>query len=145
MKDFPKELLSTATPSLPDITLNGQPVIMTEAVKEIYELVNMANLAKLRKLEESKVPVGTNSFPFSVTTKILVITLNEPFISFTLINDGPGNVQMRVNGGGFLGNEAPILPGQPAVVSFDYPTIKTISLVSTTTASGRIFGKTGKG
>jgi hypothetical protein len=130
--------------NLPEVTLNGQRVVMAPEVKEIYELINMANIAKMRKLEESKVARSSRFIQLNATPAIQEAQFAEPVISMSIVNRGPGSFNFRVNDGGHLADDPPLLINETANVNFEYPTIYTLYYFSPTAANVDILIKTGK-
>lgn len=89
-----------------------------------------AQLVKLRKLEESKIPVGVYSLPLTVPdSPVTELSLSPPWISFSLIQGGPGALYLDVNKPrGPITSRAPILVGQPYSVDFGFPAINKLYL-----------------
>lgn len=114
----------------------------------IMQAATTSQLVKLRKLEESKVPIGIKSYKWTVTDTVSEIDLGQPWISFSLINDGEGSVCVRVNNQeGPLKDEAEINSGESYDIDFDYPIITKILLVTKvagTTATVRVYAEEGK-
>ena len=81
-----------------------------------------AQLVKMRKIEESKIPTAGVSFEWSLTTAIEEIRLPKPWISFSLLNNGPGDIRMTINTlKGGIGREAIIRNGAAVSRDFKYP------------------------
>lgn len=95
------ELSSTETPQLPEVIIDGHKVAggSREALSEVYELINMANIAKMRKRLDDQASQGWvlpfNNLP--VFQRGEEIYLDRPAQAMTLINDGPGVIQVGVN------------------------------------------------
>ena len=103
-------------------------------------------LLKLRKLEESKIPTGAKSFEWTITTTTKRIDLGLPWISFSLHNDGPGNVRMRINKlEGDISAEATVDSGEVISRDFEYPIVTRIYLVTESgTATVRVYAEEGR-
>lgn len=114
----------------------------------IMQASTTAQLVKLRKLEESKVPIGIKSYKWDVTDTVSEIDLGQPWISFSLINDGPGSVCVKVNNQeGPLANEAEVKSGETYTIDFDYAIVTKILLVTKTAgtiATVRVYAEEGK-
>ena len=105
-----------------------------------------AQTAKMRKLEESKVPVGSKSYSATIPDTVTVVKLGEPWISFTLINDGGSSVYVEVNSDEGLLDKTPVKAGESYTYNAEYPIIHTLYLQAESggTAAVRIKGKVGK-
>lgn len=141
-------------PIIPEVEIieDGKPVppktIDPSVIQFIMTAAQTAQLVRLRKLEESKVPIGIKSYKWTVTNTVSEIDLGQPWISFSLINDGAGSVCVRVNNQeGPLKDEAEINSGESYDIDFDYPIITKILLVTKvagTTATVRVYAEEGK-
>lgn len=137
-------------PAMPQITVieDGKEVpqerIDPAPMQFIMQAVAAAHLAKLRKLEESKVPVGTRSSDFDVGPAPYSLAFDHPVISFSMVNNGPGVVRVKVNNPFMINEESPVLPGQPFTLNCVYPVIEEIYLYSDTNATGSIYAKVGE-
>lgn len=127
-----------------EIVENGIPVsqerVDPNVAAFIVQSVQAAQLVKLRKLEESKIPTGEISLSRTITDTIKEITLSRPWLSFTLANDGAGDVLLRINTLDGSDEGAAIGSGENYNFSSDYPIVKKLFLVTTarTTANVRI-------
>ncbi len=138
--------------SVPNIEIieNGKPVsqerIDPSVISFIFQAASTAQLVKLRKLEESKIPTGAVSFEWTITTTTKRIDLGYPWISFSLHNDGPGNVRMRINTlRGDISRETTIDSGEVISRDFNYPIVTRLYLVTESgTAIVRVYAEEGK-
>ena len=123
-------------PLVVEIIENGVPVsqerIDPGAMQFIAQMAATAQLVKLRKLEESKVPTGEISLSRTITDTIKEITLSKPWLSFTLANDGAGDVLLRINTLEGSDEGAAIESGENYNFSSDYPIVKKLFLVTAT-------------
>lgn len=106
-----------------------------------------AQLIKLRKLEESKISIGEQNMPLVVTSVPLQLTLESPWISFSLINDGPGVIFMAINDQSRLASRTPINPTEIVNENMVYPIITDLYLQTTVpgaVANVRIRARQGK-
>ena len=112
----------------------------------IAQMAQTAQLVKLRKLEESKIPIGAKSFEWIITTTIKEIEIGVSWISFSLHNDGPGNVRMRINElEGDISQEATIDSGEVISRDFEYPIVTRLYLVTESgTATVRVYAEEGR-
>ena len=136
----------------PIVEVDGLPVSQERVDPSVAAFImaaaQTAQMVKLRKLEESKIPTGSPSFEWAVTNSIREIKLDIPWISFYLINDGPGNVRIRINNleGGIV-KETTIDTGETIARNFGYPVVNRIFLVTEvagTAATVRIFAEEGR-
>ena len=98
--DYQPELLSTDTPQLPEVIVDGRKVAggSKETMSEIYELVNMANMAKMRKIMVDQSAKGwVRSYNFNITPIGEIVKLEQIGQAITFINDGPVVVQLGIN------------------------------------------------
>lgn len=132
------------------MTTSRMPTDIVEFIAIDDAMVRQAHiqnrLDRLTKLEESKIPTGSDSFEWEVTTSIKEIKLDRPWISFSLINDGSADIYLRVNElRGNILRSAPIKSGETVDRDFKYPIIHTIYLATSTgTATIRILAEEGK-
>lgn len=112
----------------------------------IFQAVQTAQLVKMRKLEESKIPTGAPSFEWEITTTIKRVDLANPWISFSLHNDGPGNVKIRINTlGGDMSYETTVDSGEVLTRDFEYPIVTRLYLVTeSSTATVRVHAEEGR-
>ena len=103
-------------------------------------------LFRSRKLEESKVPTGTKSLSLKVTDKTTKLNFGTPWISFTLLNDGTGSVNVEVNDEEKLLDECLIARGESWETDMRYPVIREVYLKAAVgeTANIRIKAKEGR-
>ncbi len=136
---------------LPDI-IKSKDLIIDSDDAFILTLLSQsqqtAQLVKMRKLEESKAPIGTKILRRNVTDSAQTIALQPSWISFSLINDGPGSVITWINT-----DEEPLLDDGGAIAMDEtfnldmiYPVINKLYLkcATGTIASVRIYGKQGQ-
>jgi hypothetical protein len=109
------------------------------------------NTARMRLMEESKIPVEIKPVTFTVTDQMYCFDIKgNPWISFDLINNGPGGVTVWINNTIPLGesNAVPYSAGNPGRLTLNmiYPLIKKVKLQAQpgTTASVLIYAKVGK-
>lgn len=132
---------------LATVTEDGEERIRPDLMAFLMQAAQASHLAKLRSLEESRIPLGSFSIGLTVSAKTH-IRLNDPLISFSLINDGPNSVYVEVSSkqGEFpIPRSAPVLSGETFSHDAIYPVIESIMLdvVAATSAAVRIKGKTG--
>ena len=127
-------------PVMPKVEIleNGKPVsqerIDPNVANFIFQSVQTAQAAKMRKLEESKRVVRISSYGWSLTTDTMTFDITNPWISFSLINDGTGNVKMKMNSlEGEISDESTIDSGEEVHFDFVYPYVTKLFL---TTESG---------
>lgn len=129
----------------PSVTENGEERIRPDVMGFLMQAAAASHLGRLRRLEESKIPTGTKPIDISVTKRIKV-QFQPPFISFTLINDGPNSVYLDMNTEVSSGQIAPIKLNE--TFSFDavYPVIHylVLDVAAGQTAAVRIRGKVGR-
>ena len=138
------------TNNLPEIIVDGKPVTQERLDPNVAQFIMQAaataQLVKLRKLEESKIPIGAKSFEWTITTTIKRIDLGTPWISFSLHNDGPGNIRMRINyleGG--MSSETTIDSEEVMSRDFNYPIVTRLYLVTESgTATVRVYAEEGR-
>lgn len=137
---------------VPKVIENGREVssdqINPATVQFIMQATIASQLVKLRKLEQSKIPTGIKSFSVAVDGTRKKIGLNKPWISTSMINDGPNSVYTRLNSleGPLTENGAVIKSGEPYTYDADYPIITCIYLqcASGESATVRIHGEEGQ-
>lgn len=112
----------------------------------IFQAVQASQLVKLRKLEESKIPIGASSFEWTITTTTKRVDLANPWISFTLYNEGLGSVKVRINTlNGDMSDETTVNSGEVLNRDFEYPIITRLYLVTeSSTAIVRVHAEEGK-
>ena len=110
----------------------------------IMTAAQTAQLVKMRKLEESKVPTGTKSLKYTVTTNIIHVKLSPFWISLSLINDGDSDVYISTTDEHDLSDQVAVKKNETININMDYPVIKEIWLKSDDSAAVRIHGKEGK-
>ena len=134
---------------MPVVKGDGEERMNPAVLSFIMQASMAAQMAKMRMLEESKVPTGSKSFKLTVTDSIteLSVGLVEPWISFSLVNDGPSGVYVEVNEPGKLLDKVPVNSGETETVDMRYPIINIVYLQAESggTAAVRIKAKTGKG
>lgn len=134
----------------PQITVNGEPVsedrIDPAVAQFVMQAAQTAQLVKLRKLEESKVPTGTKPISRTIPDTVTKFSLYPPWISFSLINDGAGDISVWVNDEGDPLTPSMVLSGESFSLDMTYPVIKELYLkaASGTTAAVRIFAVEGQ-
>ena len=138
--------------SIPKVEVieNGIPIPQERIDPNVASFIMMAaqtaQLVKLRKLEESKIPIGVKPIKKTVSDTIMKLPLYPPWISFTLSNDGGGDVLLRINK--LQGGDKGATIDSDETYDFDgtYPIVKKIFLVTEvagTTATIRIRGLEG--
>jgi len=139
-----------AIPNVEIIDTNGKPISQERMdpsiLSFVFQAAQTAQLVKLRKLEESKIPTGAKSFEWTITTTTKRIDLGLPWISFSLHNDGPGNVRMRINKlEGDISAEATVDSGEVISRDFEYPIVTRLFLVTESgTATVRVYAEEGR-
>jgi len=94
-------------------------------------------LQRLVDLQMAQIPTGGKSLTKAITNQTLKITCTPPWISFTLINDGPGKISVWINSqDGFQDNI--ISSGNNFVIDFRFPIINSVYLQSDSTCVARI-------
>ena len=131
-------------PKVEIIDSAGKPVSQERMDPSILSFVmqaaQTAQLVRLRKLEENKIPTGTFTRVFDLTTTILKYDIANPWISFTIINAGSGAAKLKIlklEGG--IDQEAEIDEGQILNFNFNFPIVYRIFLSSVTTCQVRIY------
>jgi hypothetical protein len=100
-------------------------------------------ILRLRKLQEAQIPTGLRSMKRGLTTEYTEIALDNPWISFSMINDGPDSISVEVNE--LDNNETEIKINETFNLDMKAPKIKKLYLKSISgTAAVRIYGKEGK-
>lgn len=133
-----------------EIVENGKPISQERmdpaVVQFIMQAAATAQLVKLRKLEESKIPTGASTYEWTITTTPMEIKLDRPWISFALINDGSGDIKMRINTQeGDISRETTVKNGGSIDWDFDFPIITKLFLVAVSgTATVRVYAEEGK-
>jgi len=103
-------------------------------------------LRRIRELEEDKVAFDTKSIKRTVTTEVMELPISPPWVSGSMINDGPGDVYIGTNEDGAhdLLDQVPVKDGETININMGSPTIWKIWLQSASSSSVRIHGKVGK-
>ena len=134
---------------LPDILKNKEITISQDdafVLNLISQSQQTSQLVKMRKLEESKIPAGTLAVARTLSDVISRIDLHPFWISFSLVNDGPGAIAASVNSEvDLLSDSGTIALNETYNVDMTYPVIRAICLKAAagSTASVRIYGKVG--
>ena len=112
----------------------------------VVQVAATIHLSKMRKLEESKIPIGAPSFEWTITTTTKRVDLANPWISFSLHNDGPGNVKVKINTlEGDISSETTIDSGEVMSRDFKYPVMNRLYLVTeSSTATVRVYAEEGR-
>ncbi|MGQ9545927.1 MAG: hypothetical protein ACUVTR_02010 [Dehalococcoidia bacterium] len=101
-----------------------------------------ANIAKIRKYYDDRTSIGREeNFELSITPATQEIVLAYPAQSFYIINDGPGQIFVEINGPGFAPNR--LLPHDKKEINFETHKLKKFSVWSAagTTATARATAK----
>jgi len=123
----------------------GRRVVRPDIVQFLAQAAQTAQLVKMRKLEESKIPTGTDSVAFTVTTLPVVYKPGFLWISFVLVNDGPDSLYLAVNDQKELFKNTPLNITESYTYTGVYPIVERLYLQSvTTTAAIRIQAKRGE-
>ncbi len=110
-----KEVPAPAAPPIPPI------------LTWLYQSIAAAQLVRLRKLEESKIPTGTTSFDLPVTPTPTALEPSPPWMSFSVINAGPGAVRVEVTSSETHLNLSALIPaGGRKNVDFGFPVITRV-------------------
>ena len=111
-------------------------IVDPKVLEFIFQASQTAALNKMRRLEESKVPAGTDSAAFTVPASgIMKYSLHRPWISFSLVNNGPNSIYAAVNNEDELLKTSSISSGDTFQYDGTYPTMWTLFL-KTATATG---------
>ena len=110
-----------------------------------YGTLITTDSARLRQLEESKRPIGEASRGMTVSA-LTKFDLPDPFISFTIINDGPNSVYLEINSDTRPSRVSAIRINESYSYDAIYPIIKSITfdVDSGETAAIRLRAKTGR-
>ena len=111
------------------------------------ETTQTAQTERLVNLEESKIPTGIKIIKMTIPDTITKIPLYPPWISFSMINDGPvGAVTVWINNEEDPLRESMVASGESYNCNMDYPSINSLYLkaASGTTSAVRIYGKEGQ-
>lgn len=130
----------------------GKPVsqerVSPSVMQFIMQAAATAQLVKMRKIEESKIPIGAPSYEWTITDTIKEVQIANPWISFYLINDGPGNIKIRINLlEGDISGETTVNVGETLARDFEYPVMNKLFIVVKTpgtTAAVRLFAEEGR-
>lgn len=136
--DSPQELLSTDTPGLPEVIIDGRKVApgSDEVWKETMDLINMANLAKLRKNSDDQAAKGwVKNYNLNVTTQGEIVKLDQIGQALSLVNDGPAAMQLGINTSESLST---ILVNQAANINFRNHRLEWFYVVSAAPAAVRV-------
>ena len=137
-------------PKVEVIDQNGVPVSQERmdpsVVQFIFAAASLSQLVKMRKLEESKVPIAVKPLRRTVTDSVMEIKLDQPWISFSMINDGAGAVTAWVNDKNDPLETSMVASGETYSCNMDFPVIWAVYLKANTgtTAAVRIYGKVGR-
>jgi len=128
---------------------NGRPTSVDDYdsfMQFLMQAAATAQLVKLRKLEESKIPRKTVPLKVTVTDTVMKLTVAPPWISYSLLNDGPGAITVWDNTTEDPLQESMIASNESHSVNMDYPVVTMLCLkaASGTTATVRIYGKEGQ-
>ncbi len=141
-----------ALPKVKVVTPSGKPTSIDDydSFMQFLMLASLtAQAVKTRKLEETKVPTGVYSLNLAITDKAYTLTLERPWISFSLWNKvGSSPVRVAVNDPRNLDRDDvdPLAANEKVEVDMKYPVIREIYLRAETggTATVRIRAKEGK-
>lgn len=123
----------------------GRRVVRPDIVQFLAQAAQTSQLVRMRKLEESKIPTGSDSVAFVVTTALSRYKSGRLWISFTLVNDGPSPLFLSVNDGEGLLESTPINATGSYEFDGTYPVVHTLFMRAvTTTAAVRIQAKSGE-
>ncbi len=116
------------------------------AVINYLTAVTQANqTTRLRKLEESKIPIGDFSQEYLIRDEVKTINASNPWISFHIVNYGPGSVRVKANQQqGSMSNAAPIAKGETYRYEGTYPSVDRIYLVSDSASAVKVFAIEGR-
>lgn len=128
-----------------DGTLVPRERISPSIAQFIAQMTTTSQLIKMRKLEESKIPIGIKTLRHPITDTLLRLILTPPWISLSLINDGPGAITVWVNVKADSTLEGMIPSGEVLNIDMGYPVIHTLYLKAEAgnNALARIYGKEG--
>ncbi len=121
-----------ALPKVKVVTPAGKPTSIDDYDNFMSFLMQAAGthqLVKIRKLEETKVPTGVYSLNLAITDKEYKLTLERPWISFSLWNKkGSSPVRMAVNDPRDLDKDDidPLDANEKVEVDMKYPVIREI-------------------
>ena len=131
----------------PEVVEEEKRVIRPDIMQFLMQAASLSQAVRLRKLEESKVPTGETNLTLPVTDEWAKLELERHWISFSLINDGPGDIFLRVNfGKSTLSPDAPIHSSETYNVDTNLPIIERLYYRSApgTIAGIRIFAEEGQ-
>ncbi len=140
-------------PKMPEIIQTGLPSQVDDpaVLQFVMQAVANAQLVRLRKLEESKVPIGTLSFTRTISDNPFDIDLDDlelPWISFSVINTGPGGVHVEVTSSEAALNRSAFIPaGGTKNIDFGFAVITMVMFAAApgTTATITVAAVKGKG
>ncbi len=140
-------------PKMPEIIQTGLPSQVDDpaVLQFVMQAVANAQLVRLRKLEDSKVPIGTLSFTRTITDSPWDIDpddLDLPWISFSIINAGPGAVHVEVTSSEAMLNRSALIPvGGTKNIDFGFAVITRVMFAAApgTTATITVAAVKGKG
>ena len=102
------------------------------------------DMEELRKYFEDKVPTGTKSLKYTVTTEVMHVKLSPAWISLSMINDGDSDVYISTTDEHDLSDQVAVKKNETININMDYPVIREIWLKSDGSAVCRIHGKEGR-
>jgi hypothetical protein len=151
MDELPLEL-GESLKQVKVVDKSGKPVTIDDYdnfMQFLMQAAATAQLVKMRKLEETKIPTGVYSLNLAITDKVFTLTLERPWISFSLWNKkGSSPVRVAVNDLRDLDKDDvdPLDANEKVEVDMKYPVIREIYLRAETggTATVRIRAKEGK-
>jgi len=91
-----------------------------------------------------EVAYGTQSLKYSLTTSTKHLKFNPPWVSFSLINDGPDDIYISTTDVHDLTDEVGVKENETINVDMKQPVIKELWMKSGGTAAVRIHAKLGK-
>lgn len=131
-----------------DVIENGRQVsqerIDPSVAQFIMQASQTAQLVKMRKLEESKVPTGTKSLKYSLTTEVKHIKIGPPWISFSLINSGDDDIYVSTTDEHDLLDSVAVEKDETINVDMGYAIIREIWLKSAGESTARLHAKVGR-
>ncbi len=95
--------------------------------------------------EQKALPSGTKNLKYSLTTAVKHLKVYPPWISFSLINDGDGDVYVSTTDEHDLLDQVGVKKNETINCDMEAAVIKEIWLSSDSTASIRIYAKVGQG
>lgn len=114
----------------------------------LAQVAATANLVKINRREDLAIPIGSRSYVIAVTDVMTEFRIANPWISFSLINDGPDNILFKIDKlEGGITEEAPINNTETVSLDFRFPIVNILYLVTQvagTVASVRVYAVEGK-